>query len=92
MSDSGDAATGPMEREIVLINPWLGAKPFVLIELDAKAGENFERDDNDYTLTMTMRYGGGVGRSGAFGVLAEMLLQQGWDTTAPPGFDPDAED
>jgi hypothetical protein len=78
--------------ETEMINRWLGNKPFVLIELDAQRGENYEQDDNDYVITMDMTFGGGIGRSGAFGVLAEMLEQNGWTTTAPDGFNPDAED
>lgn len=80
------------ETTTEIVQRWLGLRPFVLVRLDAKRGENFETDDNDYAVVMTMEYGGGIGRSGAFGVMAEMLEQNGWQTTAPDGFDPDAED
>ena len=74
-----------------IIRRWLGTKPFVLIELDGNAGSNFDNDPDDYTMTMDMTFGGGIGgANGALGVLAEMLEQQGWETTPPEGFDPDA--
>jgi len=78
---------GMVETEI--INAWLGAKPFVLVELDGRSTGDGE---DDFEVIMQIKFGGGIGTSGAMGVLAEVLEQRGWWCQAPDGFDPDAED
>lgn len=76
-------------QEIELITKILGMKPFVVIELD---GKSTGPGEDEYEIHMNATYGGGIGTSGAMGVMAEMLEQNGWTCTAPEGFDPDAED
>jgi hypothetical protein len=75
--------------ETQLIQRWLGVKPFALIELD---GTITGPGEDDFEIKMEMTFGGGIGKSGALGVLAQMLEENGWSTTAPDGFDPDADD
>lgn len=86
--------TTPERREVTteIIQRWLGMRPFVVIELDGEPGDNYDTDEDDVTITMAMTFGGGVTRNGAMGIMATMLEQNGWQTTAPDGFDPDAED
>lgn len=84
------ATDKPQRTTTEIVNRWLGTKPFVVIELDAVEGEDYEGDD--FVIKMGMQYGGGITRSGAMGVLGTMLTENGWTVAAPEGFDPDADD
>lgn len=78
-----------VESETEYINPWLGHRPFVLVELD---GEITGPGEEDYTIEMIIKFGGGIGTSGAMGVLSTVLEGQGWTVVPPEGFDPDVDD